>query len=113
MPKPAPYARIAITLPQADLDSAERLAKALDRSRSWVVAEAVRRFAVAAEQDSVPGDIGPSRRAQLLRDLALTPEQRVRIAEETARLQVESNEPERFETFDDFLASLHEDDASV
>lgn len=85
MPKKLPYARIAITLPQADLAAADRLAAAQDRSRSWIIAEALRRYAaeVAGTQPGEPLDEG--RRAQLARDAALTPSERVRIAEAVAR----------------------------
>lgn len=87
------YARIAITLPKPDLAAADRLARRHARPRSWVIAEAVRRFADAAPATaaatfaapSTPG-LGESRLAQLRRDLALTPEARVRAAEETVRL---------------------------
>jgi len=93
--KKLPYQRIAITLPPQDLAAADRLAGSLDRSRSWVVAEAIRRFAEVMasrgtdEAHSAPPvvrGLGASRSAQLTRDLALTPEQRVREAEETMRL---------------------------
>jgi hypothetical protein len=105
MPKQAPYARIAITLPESELAAADRLAKQHDRSRSWIVAEAVRCYAASEVRSSSTSDIGSSRRAQLQRDLALTPEERVRIAEQTARLQAGNAEPRRFATFDDYLAS--------
>jgi hypothetical protein len=39
------FSRISITLPPATLAAADELARALDRPRSWVVAEAIRRFA--------------------------------------------------------------------
>lgn len=103
MKKDAPYARIAITLPEADLAAADRLAKELDRSRSWVVAEAVRRYAASVEQLRAQEDIGPARRAQLQRDLALTPEERVRAAEETLALSAHVSEPRRFANFNAFL----------
>lgn len=103
MTKSAPYARIAITLPEADLAAADRLAKELDRSRSWVVAEAVRRYAASVEQLRAHEDIGPARRAQLQRDLALTPEERVRVAEETLALSAHVSEPRRFANFAAFL----------
>jgi hypothetical protein len=45
MPRRQKYARIAITIPERDLAAADRLAKQLDRPRSWVLAEAVRRLA--------------------------------------------------------------------
>jgi predicted transcriptional regulator len=99
------YARIAITLPQAALTAADRLARAQDRSRSWVVAEAIRRFADASRTEAAaarkptqpiaggrPG-LGDSRLAQLHRDLELTPEERVRAAEETARLSGRARSP--------------------
>jgi predicted transcriptional regulator len=102
------FSRIAITLPARDLAAADRLARKQDRSRSWVVAEAVRRYvalhieesdeagapsaATAAIADELraggarrPG-LGDSRLDQLRRDMALTPEERVRAAEETALL---------------------------
>lgn len=43
MPRqPGRYARIAITLPRELLVAADRRARELDRSRSWVIAEAIR-----------------------------------------------------------------------
>jgi hypothetical protein len=92
--KRMPYARIAITIPKADLETADRLAKQQDRPRSWLIAEAIRRYAAAGAdgRDGTGGrttfvsGIGPSRRAQLLADLALSPEQRVRAAEDSARV---------------------------
>lgn len=105
MPKPKPYARIAITLPQADLAAADKLAKAQDRSRSWIIAEAVRRY--AAEQtatEATSTGLDPSRAEQLRRDLALSPEERVRVAEETARMAALGGEPLQFENYDAYLA---------
>jgi len=103
MSKEPPYARIAITLPETDLAAADRLARELDRSRSWVVAEAVRRYAASVEQLRAQEEIGPARRAQLLRDLALTPEERVRAAEETLAVSAHLSEPLRFANFAAFL----------
>lgn len=96
------YSRIAITLPTQDLAAADRLALAQDRSRSWVVAEAIRRYAAATEtlgkasaaaaKSAATAPARPagvdsdSRLTQLTRDLSLTPEERVREAEETLRL---------------------------
>ena len=97
----SPYARIAITLPRGVLAAADRLARRLDRSRSWVVAEAVRRFAEEGSQGPSPAmlrdqrlvdqagsasGLGSLRQAQLEADLRLTPEKRVRTAEDTARV---------------------------
>lgn len=86
MPSKRRYARIAITLPVDDLASADRVAREQDRPRSWVVAEAIRQYAGTTRgwPPIVPG-LGPSRLAQLVADLKLTPEARVRAAEETAR----------------------------
>jgi hypothetical protein len=91
------YARISVTLPKAVLAAADRRAKELDRSRSWVIAEALRDWdggAAAATPprvvrearpayEALPG-LGEQRQAQLHADLALTPEQRVIEAERTA-----------------------------
>lgn len=44
----AQLARTSITLPQRELSTADRLAAALDRSRSWVFAEAIRRWGAKA-----------------------------------------------------------------
>jgi hypothetical protein len=100
MRKRKPFARIAITLPHEVLAAADRLARQLDRSRSWVIAEAVRRYAAAPEAASgdrvreprivpyaaAPG-LGELRLAQLRADLRLTPEERVKAAEEEARIR--------------------------
>ena len=90
------FTRISITLPREILAAADRRARALDRSRSWLIAEAIRAFVAespsqvrepAATRYGVtsPG-LGPQRLAQLESDLRRTPEERVRAAEETARL---------------------------
>lgn len=115
MPRRARYSRIAITLPSTELATADRLARQLDRPRSWVIAEAVRRFAavepaMAVRPDAPATDgIGPSRTKQLLADLALSPEARVRAAEETARVTF-ARRPALgmrvigFERYEDYLA---------
>ncbi len=107
MPKRTLYARIAITLPPEDLVAADLLAERLDRSRSWVVAEAIRRY-VASEAGPENAELGPSRRMQLFSDLALMPEQRVLEAEETLRLSEllfpsRATGPRAFKSYDDFL----------
>lgn len=98
-------ARISVTLPPALVEAADARARALDRSRSWVVAEALRQYLgpephedagapsraslrvaeAAAAPYGAPG-LGEYRVVQLEADLALTPEERVRAAEETARV---------------------------
>lgn len=127
MPRARRYARIAITLPQQDLAAADRLARAHDRSRSWIMAEAIRRFAAssqappdragsgprlrdgaAASASPSQSGLGASRLAQLTRDLSLTPEARVREAEETLRLTEPRGKPRvhrvlAFDRYEDFL----------
>ena len=88
--------RISITLPKDVLAAADKRARALDRSRSWLIVEAIRAYVAAAparvrETAATPypatsHGLGPLRLAQLESDLQLTPERRVRAAEETARL---------------------------
>lgn len=137
--------RITITIPHDVLRAADRRAKAEDRSRSWVIADVLRRGLgaghesprsvergqltgrrptaawyetaptrplavgepIAAPYAEVRG-IGESRLAQLERDLALTPEQRVHEAEQTARLGDQRERPHRnrvltFDRYEDFL----------
>lgn len=116
-----PYARVAITLPKSDLAAADRLARTQDRPRSWIIAEAIRQFVIAnkpapaapiatAETPAArptPG-LGASRLAQLSRDLALTPEARVREAEATLRLSERVRRPKAqhviaFDRYEDFV----------
>lgn len=94
-------ARVTVTLPAPLLKQADRRASALQRSRSWVVAEALRRFLAASLQQGgrAPAALvvresaeraylagpDPQRLAQLEADVALTPEQRVFEAERTSR----------------------------
>jgi hypothetical protein len=111
MPKRS-YSRIAITLPEGDLAAADRIARQQDRSRSWVIAEAIRAYVArpvdSAARPPVSAGLGPSRLAQLRADLALTPEQRVREAEATAfavprRERGRVNRVISFERFEDYL----------
>lgn len=82
--------RITITLPRDLLAAADARARRLDRSRSWVVADALRN-SVAAHHVPEPAPLpygtrlDKYRRIQLQADLALTPEQRILEAERTAR----------------------------
>lgn len=106
------------------MQEADRRAAALDRSRSWVVAEALRRYLASITRYPKSGDtgmlfresaptyrrgLGEHRLAQLESDLALTPEQRVREAEETLR-PTETDERGRpgerlltFDSYEDYL----------
>jgi hypothetical protein len=124
------YARISITLPVETLAAADAFAEREARSRSWALAEAVRRLvdpasgggamrvpvaepvsaaATTAAAAMAPLALDPSRLAQLERDLALTPEARVREAEETLRLSelLQGDEPppgpRPFDSYDAFL----------
>ena len=90
-----PYARIAITLPKDLVAAADRRAREIDRSRSRVIAAALRAYLVSPLPAQVrepvrpaygSDAIGSARRAQLERDLARTPAQRLAAAEQLARL---------------------------
>ncbi|MBK6486048.1 MAG: ribbon-helix-helix protein, CopG family [Gemmatimonadetes bacterium] len=104
-----PFARIAITLPEETLAAADALAARHDRSRSWIVAEAVRQYAAAAlhaPAEAAPASLGPSRREQLSRDAALSPEAPVLAAAEVTPVGPElvpPAEPLAFAQVDDFL----------
>ncbi len=117
-------ARISITLPPELVKAADRRAAELDRSRSWVIAEALRlglgavapvaRVRETAQEAARPpyaaAGLGSYRRAQLEADLALTPEERVREAELTLRaaeLRGRGWRGERllmFDRYEDYLA---------
>jgi predicted transcriptional regulator len=82
-------ARVTITVPADLVEAADRRARMLGRSRSWVLSEALRTYLGAGAVDTTVHEpaafyaagLGPSRRAQLQADLALTPEERVEAAE--------------------------------
>jgi len=90
------FTRISITLPRDVLAAADRRARGPDRSRRRLIVEAIRVYLAgspsqvresAATPYGVPSPgLGPLRLAQLESDLRLTPERRIRAAEETARL---------------------------
>ena len=95
-----PFARIAITLPQEVLAAADRLAERLDRSRSWVIAEAVRQFAARESTEGTPARMvrepvwspyatslaQSARRRHLQSEELLSPEERLHRAEELLQL---------------------------
>lgn len=114
--------RVTCTVPSEVLRAADRVAARLDRSRSWVVTDALRRLvgqaemsgsAAAREPASSPDRLGRAYRAaersRLDRDLALTPEQRVRVSEEIARTAPAARRPPQrgrvlqFDTYEDYL----------
>ena len=109
------YPKIAITLPAADLAAADRLARLQDRSRSWIIAEALRRY--VADQERAPAEtLDAARHEQLRRDLALTAEQRLLEAEDVAADAAEDiavvsrsgpyalEQPRVFASYDEFAA---------
>jgi len=110
MPIRKAFAKIAITLPPEDLDAADRLAAEQDRSRSWIIAEALRQYVARASPPGQDVRLDASRREQLRRDIALTPLERIQAAEASLRIVGRSpvaasgNEPLVFEDFDAFLA---------
>jgi predicted transcriptional regulator len=97
MPKKPPIARISITIPADALELADQLADKLDRSRSWVMSEAVRQMARTSPHSTVrepvvnpyaghEAEMETARLRRLKADLTTTPEQRLRDAEELVRL---------------------------
>ncbi len=109
MPKHSRYARIAITLPEEDLAAADALARQRDRPRSWIIAEAIRQYTATPAPAPAATGLGPYRRDQLLADLRLSVEARVRAAEETARVAlarrgIRAQRVIGFDRYEDYLA---------
>jgi predicted transcriptional regulator len=106
-------ARVTITLPAELLAAADARARQLDRSRSWVVAEAVRRH-LATPVVREPGvayaarEVADARRLHLASDLRLSPSERLRRAEELGRLARTAQRRGRrqqviaFDTYEDY-----------
>ncbi len=114
-----PFARIAITLPPDTLRAADELAARHDRSRSWIVAEAIRQYA-AAQRGAPPADddastrLGRSRLEQLRRDVALSPEARVLESEDivtVGSVLAEPTSPRTFPSYDAFVTWRREREA--
>ncbi|MBL8998591.1 MAG: CopG family transcriptional regulator [Gemmatimonadetes bacterium] len=109
-----PRARISFTIPPDILRRADRIAKQQGRSRSWVLTDAVRRL---AEPPASPEPrLDDSRRAMLAADLALTPTERVLVAERTAREVPMRRCASLFVTFDrfeDYFAWKHRETIGV
>ena len=93
--------RISITIARSLVSALDRKAKELDRSRSWVIAEAARRFLEApapiaplrpaAVREAAPpayaaSDVATARQRHLETELALPPGERLRRAFELGRL---------------------------
>ncbi len=116
-----PYARISITLPRELVTAADKRARALDRSRSWLVAEALRQYLEKSGTAAGPGrvsepaagayaarEVAEARTARLVADLKLTPEERLRLAEKIAlparllRRRSRRHQIIGFDTYEDF-----------
>lgn len=127
MSKKSDYARISITLPHEVLAAADRIAASSNRSRSWVIAEAVRmmgdhdscqpplprtqgvREVLALQHEKAKSPLGEQRFIQLQADLELSPEGRVQASEEVARLDTmlrpgHADQLLSFARYEDYLA---------
>jgi ribbon-helix-helix CopG family protein len=112
--------RISITLPKDVLEAADRRAAALDRSRSWVVAQAIRAYVAApptavtrVHEPDAPAyavqEVAEAWRRHLLTDLKRSPEERLRRGEALGKLARQSR-PRRgarrqvvgFDSYEDF-----------
>jgi hypothetical protein len=105
--------RITITIPGELVEAADERAKALGRSRSWVLVEALQRYLQAPAIVSEPvaryrAGIGEYRQVQLEADLSLSPEERVKEAQQTAlavpsRGRTGHDQVLTFETSEDYI----------
>jgi predicted transcriptional regulator len=89
------FKRISITLPKDVLEAADRRARALDRSRSWVIVEAIRAYVAAPARSRVreadaPAygveEVADARRRHLVADLKRSPAERLRRVEDLVRV---------------------------
>ena len=114
--------RISITLPRELARAIDAKARELDRSRSWVIAEAARRFLetrypaggapAAAVRENAPAiatsEIAAARRRHLHTEANLSPGERVRRAEELVRIAraAQRRKPRQqvigFDSYEDF-----------
>jgi predicted transcriptional regulator len=109
-------ARVTITLPSDVLASADARARQLDRSRSWVVAEALRGYLTAVVVREPSGvsaarEVADAKRLHLASDLRLAPAERLRRAEELGRLARTAQRRKgrrrqviAFDTYEDYYA---------
>jgi len=124
-----PLMRISITIPEDLVAEADRKAADLDRSRSWVLVDALRDYlgtlranvdqhhvddgkppqvsAVHEPQIDYAAGLGSSRIAQLVADMRLSPEERVLAAERTLAIGDEKRPPRdrvlSFDRYDDYV----------
>lgn len=114
MPKKPPIVRTSITIPADLLKLADQLASQLDRSRSWVLGEGVRRWHAEADAEVLPATVWvsppeSSRHEQLHSDLRMTLDARVRAAEEANLIDRELRPPCRgvrltlFDQYEDYV----------
>lgn len=116
-------ARVTVTIPVTVLKAADKLAKRERRSRSWVVSEALRSYVDASRRAAASAgrvaepvvsphtaDFDAARLDRVQSDLALTPEERVRLAEELARTATIARPQPRvhqvlaFDSWEDYLS---------
>jgi hypothetical protein len=109
--------RISITLPKDVLEAADKRARALDRSRSWVIVEAIRAYVAAAlsrvRESDAPAyaveEVADARRRHLVADLKRSPAERLRRVEDLVRVARQAR-PRRapreqvigFDSYEDF-----------
>jgi len=114
------FTRISMTLPRDVLVAADRRARALDRSRSWLIVEAIRAYLATplaapagVREPDAPAygvqEVAAARRRHLAADLKRSPAERLRRAEELVRVarQVRPRRGQRqqvigFDTYEDF-----------
>jgi hypothetical protein len=116
-------ARISISIPDDLVAAADRRAAELERSRSWLLVEALQRYLEEAPpppsvreprssyppQDTAP-EIAAARRRRLEAELQLSPAARLERAEELVRLADEAHPRSRrtqiigFPTYEDFYS---------
>lgn len=116
------YARISITLPRDLVSAADRRARTLDRSRSWLLADALRQYLGASSAaPSSPGrvseaapaayaarEVASARTRHLGAELKLPAEERLLRAEQLGQLARQAQRRGRrlqimgFDTYEDF-----------
>src|SRR5207248_524377 len=91
------FTRVSITLPRDVLAAADRRARTLDRSRSWLIVEALRAYLATPASSSARvresdgpvyavREVADARRQHLAADLKRSPAERLQRAEQLARL---------------------------
>jgi predicted transcriptional regulator len=107
------FSRVTVTIPRDVLTAADRRARELGRSRSWVVTEALRAYGrapVVREADApvyAVAEVAAARRRHLDANLRLPVAERLRRAEELARLRPLDRRSVRrqiiaFDSYEDF-----------